>query len=491
MKSNSDKESALRQIIRGAGLVLIGTGFAMLFQFFTKMVIARHFLPSAYGTYSLAFVIFNMFLILSSLGITNGVPREIAYSLRTNSETLPHIIISALVIVSVSGVFFSMTLFFGANLLVTNLFDSTSLGKILRIMSLALAPQLLINILVSITRGFGSVKERVLFLNLLQPGIYLGFVILVTSLNIDFLALFTLYVISVLLVFVFFMFYLVTFRRNIFRRFLVSGDFSLYITKNLLRFSLPLLISSIVAYLLGWTDTLMLGHYLSSRDVGIYNAASPIAQLLTVMMVSAVYLYLPIATDIYAQGDIGGLNEIYKTITKFIFVLSVPMFLISMAFSKVVISYIFGSAYIGASKILLILSVGMIISVILGMNSTSLIVVGESKLNMFADLLAASLNFILNALLIPLFGGIGAAIATSSSLGSSRILRGYWLYKKSGLHPFSYSYLRLLGMFVITVVLAKVLAPSSIWAYLVLLTLYYVVGIVVGDININELKKVL
>ena len=50
--------------------------------------------------------------------------------------------------------------------------------------------------------------------------------------------------------------------------------------KELFAFSFPMLFACIAGLVMGWTDTLMLGYFASSADVGIYNAALPTAQLI-------------------------------------------------------------------------------------------------------------------------------------------------------------------------------------------------------------------
>jgi hypothetical protein len=53
------------------------------------------------------------------------------------------------------------------------------------------------------------------------------------------------------------------------------------VDKELFTYSFPLLFAGIAGLVMGWTwtDTLMLGYFTSSTNVGIYNAALPTAQL--------------------------------------------------------------------------------------------------------------------------------------------------------------------------------------------------------------------
>ena len=47
----------------------------------------------------------------------------------------------------------------------------------------------------------------------------------------------------------------------------------------------------------------MLGYYKTSEVVGLYNSASPLAKLLPIFLNSAGFIYPPLATALYAQGE--------------------------------------------------------------------------------------------------------------------------------------------------------------------------------------------
>ena len=51
----------------------------------------------------------------------------------------------------------------------------------------------------------------------------------------------------------------------------------------------------------------------------------------------------------------------------------------------------------------------------LGLNGVSLVVIGQPKLNMFRNTFAVILNIVLNVLLIPKYGTVGAGVATAVS----------------------------------------------------------------------------
>lgn len=92
------------------------------------------------------------------------------------------------------------------------------------------------------------------------------------------------------------------------------------------------------SYVMNWTDTLMLGYYKSSEVVGIYNAASPLARLLPIFLNSAGFIYMPIASSLYAQGKLREMGRVYQILTKWVFLLTLPIFSIMFLFPEATIS---------------------------------------------------------------------------------------------------------------------------------------------------------
>ena len=96
---------------------------------------------------------------------------------------------------------------------------------------------------------------------------------------------------------------------------------------ELLRFSLPLLIVSLLSVVLGWTDTLMLGRYTKAASVGIYNVSISLAKLLTFPLSAISFVFMPIAGEMYARKQSAELGRTYQVLTKWIFSVTFPIFL--------------------------------------------------------------------------------------------------------------------------------------------------------------------
>lgn len=107
-------------------------------------------------------------------------------------------------------------------------------------------------------------------------------------------------------------------------------------------------------------------------------------------------------------------------------------------FPDVVLDFLFGSRYIGAAIALQILSFGFFVHASLGPNSSILLTMGKTKF----VLVGSIINIILNAVLIPPLGIMGAAFASALSLILIKIGSGIKLYQLSKIHPFAKNYLK-------------------------------------------------
>jgi O-antigen/teichoic acid export membrane protein len=248
-------------------------------------------------------------------------------------------------------------------------------------------------------------------------------------------------------------------------------------TKELLFFSVPLLAVSILMMVMSWTDTLMLGYFKTPDVVGLYNAALPLANLLPVVLTSMNFIYVPIISQLYSKNLIEEIKRNYVVLTKWIFLLTLPLFFILFLFPDVVLNLLFSSRYIGATHTLQILTIAFFCNTSLGFPYSTLLVIGKSKFLMCVFLISAIINIILNIALIPPMGIVGAAIASALSLVVAKILITTKLYKISTIHPFTKNYLKIAGLlivFLFVFYILRNLVIMSLWMFVALFLLFLV-----------------
>ncbi|RZN40552.1 MAG: flippase [Methanophagales archaeon ANME-1-THS] len=428
---------SLKKAAKGTALAFVGMFMFMLLEFITRILIARNATQSEYGTFSIGFVLLNFFVLLSCLGLQVGATRYIAY-FRGREDYR-----------KVRGILFSaVQLSFSASIVCCVLFllfaDYFALvfhvqeSSVLKIFALAVPFSVIIEILASLFLGFDRVQEKVYFRDILVNVLKVVFIVSALILGYAFLELMYAYVLSTVIASLLFLVYALK------KLPLLRGAGADPMQKELLLFSLPLLIQNALTILIFQIDTLMLGYFKTAGIVGLYNAAHPISQLIPLFLFSLVLIYVPLTARLYAQNLIDEMRRNYAILTKWINSATFPLFLVIFLFPEAVLNALFGSSYTQASValVLRILALGMLFHVLTGPNAVTLIVLGKTKLNLIDNLVGALLNLALNLLLIPPLGMIGAAIPSAISLIVVNVLKSIQIFMMHEIHPFTANYVK-------------------------------------------------
>lgn len=431
---------SLHEIIKGTAIVITGTMASMLLAFIARVMIIRITTQSEYGVYTLALSVVGIFATISTMGLSEGVTRHIAYFRGNgNLKNVKATIFSSIKIALISSVLFTIISLYYSDFISVNIFQSPELANVLKIFVFTIPFIVFINLFIAIFRGFGNVNTHVYFNNLLKPVLNILLLIVVILLGLSFLGVVYAYFLSILITCTLFTIY-------IWKRYaLTIGKNELFnnsMTKDLLFFSIPLLAVGVLIQTMSWTDTLMLGYFKTPKEVGIYNAALPLAHLLSIVVTSVAFLYTPIMSKLYGEHKMEELRLSYAISTKWIFIGTLPIFFILFMFPTVALNSMFGPRYVGASDALQILALGFIFNSYFGLNYYTLITIGKSKFIMQCTLISAVINVILNIILIPEFSLVGAAIASALSFAVVEPLMALKLYKTSRAHPFTKTYLK-------------------------------------------------
>jgi len=429
-------DQSLVEIAGGTGFFFLGTVVVMLCGFVGRVLLARFFTQTEYGIYSLTIVLMHILVIFSMLGLHEGLPRQIAYYRGKGDEPkVSGVIGSALKMAIVAGVPVSLALFFSSDIISTKAFHDPGLSISLKIFSVAIPFFILIQMLSGVFRGFGKVKPKVYFMDVLRNGLFILLLALVIVLKLPFEG--ALFACSISFIITGVSFAIYTKKRAAFS---MKGEGSLVfnsIDRELLLFSLPLTLVYTLNDIMQYTDTIMIGFFKTIYDVGLYNAAVPISQFVNLLASSMIFIYKPIVTGLYSQGAMIDIKQIYQSSTKWLMLLAFPIFLIIFLFPKPVIGFLFGQEYVGASPALQILALSSLSVPLLGPQGSTLMAMGKNNLLMYIAVAGAITNIILNLILVPLMGITGAAVATLVSWGGVQLINLILLYKIAGIHPFS------------------------------------------------------
>lgn len=165
-----------------------------------------------------------------------------------------------------------------------------------------------------------------------------------------------------------------------------------------------------------YIDVIILGVIATMIDAGIYRVAAQGAFLVSLGLVTMGLVTAPRFARLHALGHTKELQRLVRRSSQIALLLS---FLVTVALAiagQAVLIYFFGEEFQNAWLPLMILSTGHVISTAIGPTGLILNMTGHERHVTRAVVIAAFLNIILNFSLIPIYGAVGASIATSTSL---------------------------------------------------------------------------
>lgn len=160
-------------------------------------------------------------------------------------------------------------------------------------------------------------------------------------------------------------------------------------------------------------DTVMLGFMTSDAEVGYYNAAVKIKNVLVSIVTSLGAVLLPRASYYVSQGDTEQFKRISRKSLQFVFFISVPLTIYFILFAKQGVYFLSGDQYTAA---IVPMQWIMPTVIFIGISNVTgiqiLIPLEREKYVLYSEIAGALTDLILNWMLIPRLYSSGAAIGT-------------------------------------------------------------------------------
>ncbi len=184
---------------------------------------------------------------------------------------------------------------------------------------------------------------------------------------------------------------------------------------RLLLFGLPAMLTIFGHNVLNYTDTILITYFTGLTQAGLYQAAVPLAGVVLYLGYAISAVTTPLVSELNVQKKRKELRTGIKLLHKYILLGAIPPAAGLLVFPELFISVFFGQKFIEASTALMILSVGILFYTIAYVNIGALFGLGQPRQTTKIMLATIAINILLNITLIPKYGIIGAASATSAS----------------------------------------------------------------------------
>ena len=492
MPNEEHLNESLRKIAKGAGIGFTGAFIGTALGYLSRMFIARFLGPSDYGLISLSFVILSIAATFSLMGFNMGVQRFVSfYKGKGDDGRIKGTILGGLKICFLLSLILAFIIFFYADGISIHVFHSPELTPVLRIFTIAIPFWVLAAVFNSGTTGYQAIKYEIYTTFIFKDTFKLIAIVTFIVLGYGVIGASVGWVLGIIGMSVLAFYFL---EKKVFP-ILATKVKAVSVDKELFLFSFPLIFAGIAGLITGWTDTLMLGYFCTPSEVGIYNVAMPTAKLMGIVLSAFAIIFMPVATELYARNREGDLKNAYSSVTKWIFAIVLPGFLLMSLFSTPIIRIMFGLEYVDGAMALSILAFSFFVSALVGLAASLLTTYGRTKIVMGCSFVGAGSNVLFNFILIPMYGINGAAIATGSSVVLMSILYLFFVYRIARMQPFRLSYVKPLfaSLIAVSVVYAitKYVIGVSLFSlatmFFVFLALYFFLLLVLKSFEEEDL----
>ena len=427
----------LGNVSRQGLIVLWTTGASLVLTTASTFVLSRLLGPTGLGQFRLGSVVVQLLTTFCLLGLDSGLSRYLpVLEARGGNGSRNLLARSSRVVIAIS-LALSLALFLGEPALGTYYFHSPGMTNVMRVFSLQVPVLVLFRFLAGAVKAAKRVDLASKITNILSPAIFLVFVAMIgftyPGLYGTIAARILAQLVAVLCLLLFVM-----------RRFpkvptTEPAENSLF--RDYLRLSVPLFFIGIGYQLLSQMDTIMLGHFASERDVGIYSVALKVSSFVAIGLGTLIPIVTPLFSQFSATRDNALTEALFTTVTKWACYSALSIFS-CIAIFRVEILHLFGKGFTVGATVLLILATGQLVNAATGPTGALLTMTGKQKWELGNTMSMIAFNFLLNLVLIPRMGLLGAAIATALSIATINGLKLVQVYTLLGLQAYNLRYLK-------------------------------------------------
>ena len=278
-------ETLAPRIAKGAGITFLGDVFGKGINFISIAVLARLLGSEYFGLFALVMVVFNVGQTLSTMGLSFGVLRFAAiFSGQGDRRSAASVAWKSVVMTFGVGILVAVTIYLTSKP-ISGFLGHDSLETTIKFAALGIPFMAAMMVVISATRATQKMHHFVYVKNIFHPVSNLLLFLLCYWLGYRLNGAVFAWVLAAGLGLALGLFFL----KREFGDFRISGN--PVKTRELLAFSFPLFMASVIQLVFVRTDTIMLGYFLEASEVGVYHAASqlPMLVLMGLMAMTSIF----------------------------------------------------------------------------------------------------------------------------------------------------------------------------------------------------------
>lgn len=199
--------------------------------------------------------------------------------------------------------------------------------------------------------------------------------------------------------------------------------------KDYLIFSIPLIPSILCWWMNNLGDRYVIGYFLGIGSVGVYSVSYGLGCMMSLFYAPISVVLLPTITNLYKNNKIQEIKTHLSYLLKGYLLFAIPSAFGLTVLSKSLLTTLTTPEFLTGSIIIPIIALATILLNCSSINTNILLLSKKTRTAGSISIVSASVNIVLNIILVPLIGILGAAIATLAAFALHLFLTSTFSFK--------------------------------------------------------------
>ncbi|PKL65041.1 MAG: polysaccharide biosynthesis protein [Methanomicrobiales archaeon HGW-Methanomicrobiales-3] len=196
---------------------------------------------------------------------------------------------------------------------------------------------------------------------------------------------------------------------------------------NMLGFSFWIFLTSSGALVFSYADTLLIGYFLGTADVGIYRTAFQLTSVASFTTLAFNIVLYPKISQWESTGNLSSIENALSRSFTYSLLLAIPACFGGWMLGERLLLFLYGSSFVSGTTAFYFLLLVQVANVFMYLGTMSLNSINRPKDAFRVTAIASAVNIILDIIFIPLFGITGAAVATLIAMALNGSLALHYL----------------------------------------------------------------
>jgi O-antigen/teichoic acid export membrane protein len=250
------------------------------------------------------------------------------------------------------------------------------------------------------------------------------------------------------------------------------------LVKNMVNYSVFAFFGGIASIVVSNIDIIMLSSLAGLEDTGIYAIAFYIGSAITIPRKSIYQISSPIIADAFKAKNYNLIEDIYHR-SSLNQIIAGGLLFCGVVANIDNLMNILPPEYSGGALVIIIIGAANIFDMATGLNGAIILNSKHFRFDLYSTLFLIFVTVILNYLLIPIYGIIGAAIGTATAVLTYNSLKVVYVWLKLAMQPFKWRMLYVVAVGCLTLLLVFQI-PTIVNVYVDILLRSIIVTLLFG-----------